>query len=200
MIVKGKWLYATRMKDKQFLSSREVSQSSDGKEFQCIDGIFVKTLMPDLSFGEGFRHVDLRIETREFPGGHQMWVGGKFRHRFLVEEKPDYDGDDGFMVAGGDAVYLSFSCDKDFFPHMPECIFPVWVSCTKGEPYDEDDYRTPLCFETEGYIEMLGDRQVFHCNPSLKKQLEKFLQEFGVTQSRMNCKLILEIEQKREDI
>ena len=36
MFIKGKRIYATRMRDRQFLSSREVSQSNDGKEFECI--------------------------------------------------------------------------------------------------------------------------------------------------------------------
>ena len=46
MIIKGKRLYATRMRDRQFLSSREVQQSPNGKEFEYIDGIFVKALLP----------------------------------------------------------------------------------------------------------------------------------------------------------
>jgi hypothetical protein len=201
MIIKGKWLYATRMKNRQFLSSKEAQQSPDGKEFECIDGIFVKTLMPDLSFGEGFRHVDLRIETKEFPGSHQMWVAGKFRHRFLTEEKPDYDGDDRYLVAGGDSLYLSITCREDFFPRMSECIFPVWVSCTKGEPYDEDDYFDPLHFEAEGNLDMLGDKDVFFdCKP-IKNQVQEFLKEANITmqQCPVRCKLILEIEQRRDD-
>ena len=197
MFIKGKRIYATRMRDRQFLSSREVSQSNDGKEFECIDGIFVKTLCPDLTFGEGFRYVDLHIETKEFPGGHQMWVCGKFRHRVLTEEKPDYGGDNDFLVAGGHQLFLKFNCDEDFFPRMPECIFPVWVECINSEPYDEDDYRTPHCFDTEGFINR-DDAGGMTFSDKLYRQLEQFLDTIGVTSpsTQVRCRLVLEIEQK----
>ena len=200
MIIKGKRIYATRMKNKQFLSSREVSQSSDGKEFSYIDGVLVKTMCPDLTFGEGFRYVDLHIELKEFPGGHQMWLAGRFQHRFLTEDKPDYNGDDGYLVTGGDILYLSFNCDVDYFPRLPEGIYPVWVECTKSEPYDEDDYRLPLCFDTEGTIDRDGDGCVSFSG-KLRGQLQKFLDDNGISflKCPLRCRLVLEIEQKKDN-
>lgn len=200
MIIKGKRIYATRIKNKQFLSSMEVSQSSDGKEFSYIDGVLVKTMCPDLTFGEGFRYVDLHIELKEFPGGHQMWLAGRFQHRFLTEDKPDYNGDGGFLITGGDALYLRFNCDVDYFPRLPECIYPVWVECIKSEPYDEDDYKWPLCFDTEGMLDRDGDGRVSFSD-KLNGQLEAFLDANGITtlKTPIRCRLVLEIEQKRED-
>lgn len=200
MIIKGKRLYATRMRGKQFLSSREVSQSSDGKEFSCIDGIFVKTMCPDLTFGEGFRYVDLHIEMKEFPGGHQMWVCGGFRHRVLTEEKPDYGGDSGFLVTNGDQLFLKFNCDEDFFPYMPECIFPVWVECIKSTPYNEDDYRIPLVFDSIGTLDRDGDGHASFSD-SIKGQLEKFLDDNNLSflHTPVECRIIIEIPQKIEE-
>ena len=200
MIIKGKRLYVTRRRNRQFLTSRPAYMSADGKSFECVDGILVDTLMPDLTFGEGFRFVNLRIELKEFPGGQQMWVCGKFRHRVLTKEKPDYDGNDGYLVTGGDVLYLKFNCDEDFFPRMPECIFPVWVECTKGEPYCEDDYRSPLCFDTEGWIDRDGKGRVFFSD-NLHGQVQKFLDDNSKTflQCPVRCRLILEIEQKIEE-
>ena len=199
MIVKGKRIYATRMQDKQFLSTREVSQSSDGKEFSYVDGMLVKKMCPDLTFGEGFRHVDLHIELKEFPGSHKMWMGGRFRHRFITEEKPDYDGDGGFLVTGGDALYLSFNCDVDYFPRLPEGIYPVWVECINSEPYDEDDYKMPLCFDTEGFIDR-DEAGIITFSDKLCRQLEQFLDANGLTtlNTPVRCRLVLEIEQKKD--
>jgi len=200
MIIKGKRLYATRMRGKQFLSSREVSQSSDGKEFSCIDGIFVKTMCPDLTFGEGFRYVDLHIEMKEFPGGHQMWLAGRFRHRFITWDKPDYGNEDGsFKVTGGDALYLKFNCDVDYFPRLPVGIYPIWVQCISSEPYDEDDYRIPLVFDSIGTLDRDGDGHASFSD-SIKGQLEKFLDDNNLSflHTPVECRIIIEIPQKVE--
>lgn len=201
MIIKGKRIYATRIKGKQFLSSREVSQSSDGKEFSYIDGMLVGTMLPDLTFGEGFRYVDLRIETKEFPGSQQMWLAGGFRHRFITWDKPGYGNEDGsFKVTDGDALYLKFNCDVDYFPRLPVGIYPVWVQCISSEPYDEDDYRSPLCFDTEGWIDRDSEDHVAFSD-KLHGQILEFLNDNGITllKAPVRCRLILEIEQKKNN-
>lgn len=201
MIIKGKRIYATRIKGKQFLSSREVSQSSDGKEFSYVDGMLVGTMLPDLTFGEGFRYVDLRIETKKFPGSQRMWLAGGFRHRFITWDKPGYGNEDGsFMVKGGDALYLKFNCDEDYFPRLPVGIYPVWVQCISSEPYDEDDYQSPLCFDTEGLISRDSEDHVAFSD-KLHGQILEFLNDNGITllKTPVRCRLILEIEQKKNN-
>lgn len=195
MIIKGKRLYVTRMRNRQFLTNREMLQSSDGSEYEYTDGIFVSTLMPDISFGEGFRFVDLHIETKEFPGAHQMWVTGRFRHRVLTEEKPDIEG----RVTGGDALFLKFNCDEDFFPHMPECTFPVWVECLKGGPYNEDDYRQPLVFDSIGMLDRDGNGRASFSD-RFRGQLERFLDDNNLSflNTPVECRIIIEIPQKVE--
>ena len=191
------------MRGRQFLSSREVRQSPDGKEFEYTDGIFVNTLLPDLTFGEGFRYVNLHIETKEFPGAHKMFLGGRFRSRFITEEEPEYDyGGDrtGFKVANGDVLYLSLNCDMDYFPYLPECIFPVWVECLPGEPYNEDDYRIPLVFDSIGVLDRDGNGRVSFSD-RICGQLEKFLDDnnFSFLHTPVECRMIIEIAQKIEE-
>ncbi len=202
MIIKGKRLYVTRMRNRQFLCSKEALMASDGKSFECSDGIYVKTFMPDLTFGEGFRYVDLHIELEEFPGAHKMWLAGHFRHRFITEEEPEYSYDcdgSGFSVAGGDAVYLSWNCDVDYFPRLSEGIFPIWVECLPGEPYNEDDYRMPLVFDSIGMLDRNNKGRVSFSS-KLRGQLEKFLDDNNLSflHTPVECRMIIEIQQKIE--
>lgn len=200
MIIKGKRLYVTRKRNCQFLTSRPAEMLSDNSGYECSDGIYTKELlMPDLTFGEGWRWVNLHIELKEFPGSHKMWVGGKFRHRFLAADEPSQDYD-GFRVTGGECMYLSFGCYVDFFPRMPECVFPVWVECLPGEPWDEDDHICPLTFDSEGRLDYDGVGNVFFSD-NLHGQLEAFLDREGITRLKtpVKCRMVLEIERKLDD-
>lgn len=190
------------MRDRQFLCTHEALMASDGKSFECSDGIYVKTFMPDLTFGEGFRHVDLHIEMKEFPGAHQMWLAGHFRRRFISEEKPEYSysGDGtGFKVAGGDVVYLSWGCEVEYFPRLPEGIYPIWVECLRGEPWDEDDYLMPLIFDSIGRLDRDGGGKVYFSDKNFPGLLEKFLDDNGLTPMKcpVKCRLIIEIDRKK---
>ena len=63
-----------------------------------------------------------------------------------------------------------------------------------------DDYRSPLCFDTEGWIDRDGKGRVFFSD-NLHGQVQKFLDDNSKTflQCPVRCRLILEIEQKIEE-
>ena len=89
MIIKGKRIYATRSRNKQFLSTREVLQSNDGKEFTYIDGMLVKKMCPDLTLGELrlCALIKLNMNTKDIASINNITINGVKVARYRLRKK-----------------------------------------------------------------------------------------------------------------